>query len=920
MIRDFGRKEAQGALNHFKRNGVKDGHDKGLFKPGALWGRSKIDVETAMERLDKGKDVQIPDRGDDYYEIETYKELQILDDLLGRQEGFALTADQASAIMSLENGPSEKDGIYDPGFFKDSRKDAFTAAQEILEGEELNVRMGADKENPVRSFDDFQELDAFQGSGQNTILPEAEFKAMTEYENSMSFQIANSDDQKAYDALNSMQAGGAVGINSRGRTARAESPTDAAELHALEGGAPSTDPTIEKLLYFEQAGGDDAFLVGGNHGYAYESLQQIQDGRRVGVEAAGAYNSVSSGKDLSDLDDLLGRQENQLLPDDQMSSLKALSQGIGEGEGLFTGREPLNVYGSYKAIENSNQTPHYKFQGGDFNEQLSVPVENFGSLGDVQTRVENQKEYDRYAFSESEMKGKYANITDGMKGAFQGQFQAKADSVDNAATQMNEAVMSGQELTHQVTDLPQQVERFGGDLKELVDGRNLDSAVQDVRLSESHMTTAKRTEESFQNNSKAMDSSVSGFQSDLRGLKSDIATASKPATPEQQKDPKWNGVERALDRVQQDLESFTQGLGDLSKLRKLSASVFGDVKAALSGAKKGLDKAQSEAPKMTDLVNDMQRDFRRLDSDTKYWNDGLGRADKAMKDSNSELRGLNSESDTSSVKAGLQRVGTEIEASQTDGQAVVKSLQKGPEKTQQMGKILTEVSDGLKVWPEKMDGVENSRRDLEAEIRFAQRMPRQIQRDLSALQDSVTEFSTKVLQAAPELQSKASQLIESALGFDSGVDSIKSDIERLSGDSQTLFDGLTRVDTNVRGLSDDVARLNKASSTLETGTQAAVAQAKKTMNLQESTRSAAGSCVAYLETVPATQAAVAELSADLPDVSSRTLGDRKASAQSLSDNCDGSLKKAALRAERLLQTQLERPARPDGWVAPEPRV
>jgi hypothetical protein len=133
-------------------------------------------------------------------------------------------------------------------------------------------------------------------------------------------------------------------------------------------------------------------------GEAYRAMQALREGRAVEVWAGGGLNVVRSEEDLHELEGVFGRQ------DDAYELLRQLGDGFQSG-----GERRLNSYQALQALQDG-QALSYGFVGGDYGERLELPVGSLESLVEVRERRDNQREYDRYRYSDEEFLEKLKHL------------------------------------------------------------------------------------------------------------------------------------------------------------------------------------------------------------------------------------------------------------------------------------------------------------------------------------------------------------------------------------------------------------------------------------------------------------------------------------------------------------------------------
>lgn len=317
------------------------------------------------------------------------------------QELNALKGDLKNTILPENEFTAMR---YFDGAFRNGDKaiDAFEALQNMHNGKPVGTELYG-RSARVESATDVHELYSLEVSGKNTILPQQQYDLLQYWQ-----QHGGYKDGRAYEALQQLQKHGSFDIRSAGRWAPASSYQDMIDLAAFEGQDnpfPDTVPRElrDRLEYF-QGTSPLAFRVGNREGRAYEGYRQLRDGNGVEVKAGGVWNLVLDGQDLHELDAMLGRRVNDILPKSQYDLLHHLGDES-RPEGLTHGGQRLNSYQALQAFQ-GHQDVTYDFVGGDFAETLHVPVGGLDKLADAKLRRDNQKEYDKYRYSVPEFRDK----------------------------------------------------------------------------------------------------------------------------------------------------------------------------------------------------------------------------------------------------------------------------------------------------------------------------------------------------------------------------------------------------------------------------------------------------------------------------------------------------------------------------------
>ena len=235
-------------------------------------------------------------------------------------------------------------------------------------------------------------------------MPEQDYKLL------QFWQKAGYREGRAYEALQSIQADHTeFEIKSAGRWAPARSFQDMVDLAAFEAkdsGFPNGVPPADqdRLEYFQGVNEPTGFRVGTREGRGYEGYRELRDHKPFEVKAGAVWNQVTDPQSLHELDALLGRRVNDILPQAQYDLLHTLGDGFAH-EGLALNGEKRNSYQGLQAIK-ARQNLTYDFHGGDFGEQLQIATPDLDALATTKLRLDNQKEYDRYRYAVPEFKDK----------------------------------------------------------------------------------------------------------------------------------------------------------------------------------------------------------------------------------------------------------------------------------------------------------------------------------------------------------------------------------------------------------------------------------------------------------------------------------------------------------------------------------
>ncbi len=391
-------KEVGQSLAYLEK-GVQPGD--GLFKPGKFESADRLDAYESLEYLlRERRNVGVKLKGKEYVTKQLVN-LQELNALQGDLNNTILPAKEFESIQFFNQQKllQSQDG---------KALDAYESFQEMKEGRPVSIPSEGRKA-AVRSAADMHELNSLEFTKQNTILPDQDYNLLQFWQKS-GYRVEGIETSRAFEALQQIQAkNDQFEVQSSGRWAPANSFQDLVDLAAFEAkdsGFPNTVPPIDqdRLEYFQGINAPLGFKVGNREGRAYEGYRQLRDGRPFDVQAGGVWNQVDDPQSLHELDALLGRRVNDILPGEQYDLLHVLGDGF-SNEGLSVSGNKRNSYQALQAIK-AKQHLTYDFNGGDFGELLKIETPDLEALKGTKLKLDNQKEYDRYRYDVPEFKGK----------------------------------------------------------------------------------------------------------------------------------------------------------------------------------------------------------------------------------------------------------------------------------------------------------------------------------------------------------------------------------------------------------------------------------------------------------------------------------------------------------------------------------
>ena len=453
----FTTEQQRQVLGHFEQNG-------GVYKSGL--GHGKLSAREAQARLARGKSIEIPNprKPGENIEISDFRHLQEFDTVYGTgvnpvtsqeemkslryldQHGsFELKGKPLSAYHALDRMLRDRLPVDAKLKNKKYTLNDLREAQELnaLKGDGINTILSIPQFQALQFFDqslrsgdksidsfealqlmhrqktvgvtsngrvaqlsnpmDAQELHSLEVTGKNNFLPQQDYELLQDWQQRGGYQNG-----RAYEALKSMEAGGEFSVQSSGRWAPARSFQDLQDLASFEDQQSPFPDSIpaearDRLEYF-QGTARLAFRVANREGRAYEGYRELRDRKPFDVKAGGVWNTVDSSQALHDLDAMLGRQVNDILPKEQYDLLHHLGDGS-PSEGLARLHGKANSYQALQAFR-KGQAVTYDFVGGDFQDLVSIPVGGLDKLAETRMRRDNQKEYDKYRYSLPEFQNK----------------------------------------------------------------------------------------------------------------------------------------------------------------------------------------------------------------------------------------------------------------------------------------------------------------------------------------------------------------------------------------------------------------------------------------------------------------------------------------------------------------------------------
>ena len=323
--------DAKAAIQYFIDHGMENGTKAGFFKKILFFHKKVSDAGAVLDRIKNNKPVYLKNERNEYSKVDNMDTLQVLDSLKGRGENTILKQDEFNALKYLEQGTGETGGIYNPGFWGETKLNSYDAYMEMRDGETLQIDVGEQKDLEAKNLRNLAEVNALYGEGNNTILPQNQFDALKTLEKGKDdndgFYIQG-EKVNAYQALQQVKTGENVGINiGKKANLMAKSSQDFAEANAFYGDGNNTimpDEDFQLFQYFEKGkDGDDGFYINNEKTDAYGALQQFQAGSSVNLSIGDKSGlRAREAEDLKEAKAFYGDGVNTILPDKQFDSMK----------------------------------------------------------------------------------------------------------------------------------------------------------------------------------------------------------------------------------------------------------------------------------------------------------------------------------------------------------------------------------------------------------------------------------------------------------------------------------------------------------------------------------------------------------------------------------------------------------------------
>lgn len=282
-------------------------HKDGLYADG-----DKINAYDALQRLQEGEDVGINVGSKRNLIANDTGDLAEANAFYGRGGNTIMPDKDFKLFKYFEKGKDPDDGF----LIKGEKANAYQALQVLQSGGSVSINIGYAKGMVVRTTQDMAELDAFNGSGNNTILPENQFDSMKSFDRLGAYRTSGGRKINAYQSLQEMQEGSFAYIKYLGFIERARTPEDIHELDALQ--ASDVNDILPQDQYDNLQAIKPYLCETGSPGSpaisSYGALQKFQNGNPVHYRMTGGdFDECMSRKagNIKDLPDALTRLENQ---------------------------------------------------------------------------------------------------------------------------------------------------------------------------------------------------------------------------------------------------------------------------------------------------------------------------------------------------------------------------------------------------------------------------------------------------------------------------------------------------------------------------------------------------------------------------------------------------------------------------------
>lgn len=583
---------------------------------------STVDAYEALQAIRGGQEVKVNSRQRlaTVASLEDFHELKSLE--FDRNNSIVSDRDfQLLRHWELEGGYSVDN---------DGQKDyAYEALQALQSGETFGINHRG-RTAAVKNVEDMVELSALETpkAGFEHSISDVEYRLLQHWENNGEYRVDGDHSEFAFEGLQALQAGRQFDIKSNGRFAPVSSYQDMAELSAFEtpdAGFEHTIPAVEfdRLTYFEGVNGNSTVQIGNRKGRAYEGYRALRSGNSFDMLAGGVWNTVTSTQALHDLDALLGRGVNDILPQDQYDLLKHLGDEQ-EGEGLYAGSEKLNSYSALQQFRDENGIS-YQFTAGDFDSRLSIGTSDLESLARTKEIRDNQRDYDRYSYSAQDWQDKMSRQADGLP-------SLAADNLSYAQGELRDGERALSDAESDLSDAESDLRRARSDLSsaesdlrrarsELSSARSMPSKV-DVEVEYCNRDTGKCWWETEQEHNHDRDRAISSARSWVSSAERDVSSAE-------------SDIRRARSDISSAESDISSARSEISRARGL-ISEANQLIGSLEAYKTMLDGTnESNLAQTVSAVKAKLEEFRSL-THINSLRDNLGRQSKLI--SNHETR------------------------------------------------------------------------------------------------------------------------------------------------------------------------------------------------------------------------------------------------------------------------------------------
>lgn len=456
-------------------NSLKHFATKGELYTSGVFSYKKASPEAALENLKAKKPIYVSNTLGEKVEIKSAMDLQVIDSIYGIGEKRVITQEAAEGLLKFEKGMDKNDGIFTSGkgFWKavkrlnafDTYKELEKLKSENKNDEFLNIPFGNDDDNKVKSIDDIAELYVLQAGGKNnTLLKQNVYDAFMNFKEFLIQGEKGLTSRKAFDALQELQAGNSIYIDAKGRNT-ISTFDNLVELNAIYGNGKNTFMPHDQFALLKMFDESPVIKLAEN---AYNVIQQLKNGTPVSFSFTdenlkkynNSFNKINSFSNLKELQALyIDGKNNLILQEDQFNALKYLADSL-PSAGFSKNGEKLNAYNVLQLLKNGTPVNFY-FNGGDFNEKLSITTDSLSKLPQAKQMYDNQKEYDKYKYGFSEeFKNKLTPFVNKLFPLVVSQFRSIPGHINNAKDHISSSLSALQGNTNTLETSERNADNF----------------------------------------------------------------------------------------------------------------------------------------------------------------------------------------------------------------------------------------------------------------------------------------------------------------------------------------------------------------------------------------------------------------------------------------------------------------------------